>query len=100
MLVDMQLRIVETRRTVGYLGEETAHCQSGVLFDEHLSVDYFFALLESVVGDVALVIEGEEVGEVGKVQLVDHLEKEVAFLAEKKRTLSLKLYDGAAGHEP
>lgn len=41
--------------------------------------------------DLALLIEGEEVGNVGEIEFVDHFEEEVAFLAEKERALSLEL---------
>lgn len=44
ILVDMQLRIIETRRTISYLGEKTAHGKSGVILNEHLGVDYFLGL--------------------------------------------------------
>ena len=81
----MQLRVVKARRAVSNLGKETAHCESGVVFDEHLGVNYFLALLESVVLDLALLIEGVEVGKVAEIELVDHLEEEVTSLAKKQR---------------
>lgn len=44
ILVDMQLRIIKARRAISYLGKETAHCESGVILNEHLGVDYFLGL--------------------------------------------------------
>lgn len=84
----MELRIVEARRAICDFSKKTAHCQSGVIFDKHLGVNYSLALLKRVMVDLALLAEGEEVGKVGEVELVDHLEEEVAFLTEEEGAFS------------
>lgn len=95
----MQLWIVEARRAICDFSKKTAHCKGGVVFNKHLCVNNSLALLQHVMMDLALLVERVEVGKVGEVELVDHLEEEAASLPKKQRTFSFELYDGTTCHK-